>query len=296
MIDPGLSRQALRVRVGEPLGMDEVEAAAGVLEILTDTMMRAVRLVTIERGYDPRDFVLCGFGGSGPMYAVDIARGLAVPRVVVPRHPGVFSAYGLLRSDVVYDATRSILREIARDEASDVEAQLQALEALVLAQFERDGFAREDVHFRRIGELLYSEQMHELPIDLGDPPFTEGSLEQALEAFHAEHLRTYGHNEPHDPVSFVNLKVLGEKPHVTPAPPAAPIGDERGAGTETREVYFSATGWTRTEVVPRPSLAVGRTVEGPMLLTQVDTTVVLPPGSSAEVLATGDLMVAVGQG
>ena len=294
-IDPELSRRAIRSHVGEALGMDEVQAAAGVLEILTDTMMRAVRLVTIERGYDPRDFALCGFGGSGPMYAVDIARALAIPRVVVPRHPGVFSAYGLLRADVVYDATRSILREIAPEEVTDVEAQLQELEALVLSQFERDGFAREDIRFRRIGELLYSEQMHELPIDLGEPPFTTVSLERTHSEFHDEHKRTYGHNEPDDAVSFVNLKVLGEKPRAaTVERPAAVSGALTSTDETTRDVYFSGEGWLATSVASRTSLAPGATVAGPTLLTQVDTTVVLPPGSEAEVLASGDLMVAVG--
>ncbi len=294
-IEPDLSREALTTHVAEPLGMDAIEAAAGVLEILTDTMMRAVRLVTIERGYDPRDFVLCGFGGSGPMYAVDIAHGLAVPRVVVPRHPGVFSAYGLLRSDVVYDATRSILREIARGEVVDVEAQLQALESLVAAQFERDGFAPEEIGFRRIGELLYSEQMHELPIDLGEPPLTESSLERTLSEFHEEHLRTYGHNEPDDAVSFVNLKVLGEKTRVATAEPR--VAEEAGEPTpaETRDVYYAGTGWLASDVLARASLAPGTTVAGPALITQVDTTVVLPPGSDAEVLPSGDLMVAVGE-
>ena len=293
-IDPALSKQALRVHVGEPLGMVEVEAAAGVLEILTDTMMRAVRLVTIERGYDPRDFVLCGFGGSGPMYAVDIARGLAVPRVVVPRHPGVFSAYGLLRSDVVYDATRSILREVTDADADEVEAELQELEALVLAQFERDGFAREDISFRRIGELLYSEQMHELPIDLGAPPFSASSLKRTLTEFHDEHLRTYGHNEPDDAVSFVNLKVLGEKPRPTSVEPRVAAAEKRGSAAESRDVYFSDTGWVSTQVLARASLTAGARVAGPALLTQVDTTIVLPPESSAEALPSGDLMVDVG--
>ena len=293
-IDPELSRQAITTHVAAPLGMDQVEGAAGILEILTDTMMRAVRLVTIERGYDPRDFALCGFGGSGPMYAVDIARGLAVPRVVVPRHPGVFSAYGLLRSDVVYDATRSILREVAPGEVADVESQLQELEALVLAQFERDGFAREEIRFRRIGELLYSEQMHELAIDLGEPPFTTDSLERARASFHEEHLRTYGHNEPDDAVSFINLKVLGEKPRATTVEPRAAESASDDAGSETRDVYFAGAGWVPTGVVARTSLSPGTALAGPLLLTQVDTTVVLPPGSSAEVLASGDLMVDVG--
>ena len=293
-LDPTLSQQALLEHVGDPLGMDATDSAAGVLEILTDTMMRAVRIVTIERGYDPRDFVLCGFGGSGPMYAVDIARGLSIPQVVVPCYPGVFSAYGLLRSDVVYDATRSILREIQPGEVDEVEKQLQGLEMLVSAQFERDGFLREDIRFRRIGELLYSEQMHELSIDLGSPPFTADSLTKTLSLFHEEHLRTYGHNEPEDSVSFVNLKVLGEKPRTQSTGRRVLDLSLEDPIAEMREVYFRDTGWVSTQVSARNSLKEGSVIEGPALLTQVDTTIVLPPGSKAEVLETGDIMIDVG--
>lgn len=294
-IDAALSRQALRAHVGDPAQMDDEQAAAGVVEILTDTMMRAVRLVTIERGYDPRDFVLCGFGGSGPMYAVDIARGLSVPRVVVPRHPGVFSAYGLLRSDIVYDATRSVLREVGSFDVAQIEAQLQELETTVLAQFERDGFDRSDIDFRRIGELLYSEQMHELAIDLGEAPFTAESLDRTLSEFHAEHLRTYGHNEPADAVSVVNLKVLGESRGAPAAEPVAAASSDADSPSSAREVYFFGSGWVETQVLARASLAPAARVAGPALLTQLDTTVVLPPASEAVVLPSGDLLVDVGR-
>ncbi|MEZ5101595.1 MAG: hydantoinase/oxoprolinase family protein [Thermoleophilia bacterium] len=294
-IDVELAERAIRLDVAEPLGLSVVDAAAGILRILTDTMMRAVRLVTIERGYDPRDFVLCGFGGGGPMYAVDIARELSVPRVVVPRFPGVFSAYGLMQADVVYDAMRTVLREVGPGDVDGVEAVLQELEATVLEQYARDGTPRERVRFRRIAEMLYSKQMHELPIELAAGPFDAAALERAVADFHREHGRLHGHSEPSDPVTFVNLKVLGERLRETPFAPPAP--DPFVAETWAhRPVYFTGHGFVETVVVPRSSLAVGASLDGPALITQKDTTTVLPPGAEARVVETGDILIEVGVG
>ncbi len=292
-IDVAKAEEAIRTRVAEPLGMETVAAAEGILRILTDKMMAAVRLVTIERGYDPRDFVLCGFGGGGAMFAVDIARELSVPQVVVPRFPGVFSAVGLLQAEIVYDAMQTVLAEVTADGTAEVEATLRRLEENVLAQYARDGIPAERVRFRRIGELLYTEQMHEIPIDLGDGPFDAAALERAHAAFHVEHERLHGHAEPSDPITFVNLKVLGERIGEAPRPamlPDPPSDTPRGQ----RPVWFTGHGWVDTAVVARASLPVGARVDGPALITQKDTTTVLPPGSEATVLPTGDILVEVG--
>ena len=292
-IDRGLAERAIQAEIAGPLGMETVEAAAGILRILTDTMMRAVRLVTIERGYDPRDFMLCGFGGSGPMYAVDIARELSIPRVVVPRFPGVFSAYGLLQADVVYDAMQTVLREVEPADVAEIEEALARLERTVLAQYERDGTPASRIRFRRIAEMLYSKQMHELPVELGEGRFDAAALERAVAQFHVEHRRLHGHAEPTDAVTFVNLRVLGERLREVELPATRP-GEHRPEPWSHRPVYFVGHGFVETAVVPRASLAVRATLDGPALITQKDTTTVLPPGAEARVVETGDIVIAVG--
>ncbi len=292
-IDRGLAERAIQTEIAGPLGMETVAAAAGILRILTDTMMRAVRLVTIERGYDPRDFMLCGFGGGGPMYAVDIARELSIPRVVVPRFPGVFSAYGLLQADVVYDAMQTVLREVEPTEVAEIEETLARLERTVLAQYERDGTPASRIRFRRIAEMLYSKQMHELPVELGESRFDAEALERAVARFHVEHRRLHGHAEPTDAVTFVNLRVLGERLREVELPAARP-GEHRPEPWSHRPVYFVGHGFVETVVVPRGSLALGATLDGPALITQKDTTTVLPPGAEARVVQTGDLVIDVG--
>ncbi|UGS35569.1 hydantoinase/oxoprolinase family protein [Capillimicrobium parvum] len=291
-IDPGLAEQAIARNVAEPLGMDVVQAAEGILRILTASMMRAVRLVTIERGADPRDFVLCGFGGNGPMYTVDIARELSIPRVVVPRFPGVFSAYGVLRSDIVYDASQTLLIALEPEAGPTVEGRLDVLRTRVLDEFAQDGIDHEQVSFRYVAELRYKEQLHELAVELPDARMDAESIRRLEQDFHAGHLRTFGHSEPEDAVTLVNLKVFGTRAGGANIEPRAATQTDEPRGE--RSVYFGGHGFIPTAVVPRPSIGIGERVDGPALITQVDTTCVLPPGSHATCRPTGDLIVEVG--
>jgi N-methylhydantoinase A len=292
-IDPVLAEDAIRREIAEPLGMTVVEAAEGMLRILTDSMMRAARLVTIERGYDPRDFVLCGFGGNGPVYAVDIARELSIPRVVVPAHPGVFSAYGVLRSDTVYDVTRTLLLELDEGRVDALEAELGALRAKVLGEFAQDSIAEDEVVFRAIADLRYSQQLHELSVEITSDHIDVDAVRALISGFHEGHDRKFGHSEPDDPVTIVNLKLFGthrRAADLQPQPDAI-VPAERG----TRQVSFPDHGFVETAVIERASIAIGDTVQGPALVTQVDTTLVVPPDATAEATSTGDLFVEVGK-
>lgn len=290
-IDPELSRAAIQTHVADRLGMDMVEAAAGIVRILTDNMMRAVRFVTIEKGYDPRDFALCGFGGSGPMYAVDIARELSIPRVVVPASPGVFSAYGLLRSDVVYDASRTLLFDLEDIDAAMADEVFVALEERVLARFAADGVGREEVVFRRELDMRYTAQAHALTIPLVEETIDERARGDIAARFHDEHRRAYGHAEPRDPMTVVSARVFGQRPR--PIRSVAPAGVDASAVAGERDVYFDDGGWQTTPVIPRSSLAPGERVEGPALVTQIDATTILPPGCVAVPIETGAMIVEV---
>jgi N-methylhydantoinase A len=291
-IDAELAERAIDAHVARPLGLTAVAAAQGILRILTDNMMRAVRLVTIERGFDPREFVLCGFGGNGPMYAVDVARDLAIPRVVIPRFPGVFSAYGVLRADIVYDATRTLLVDLEPDAAPVVTATLDRLQGVALERFAGDGVDTADVTFRWVAELRYRAQVHELAVEVPSGDFDAASVTALATAFHEQHHATFGHSEPGDAVILVNLKVFGTKvrdPLPVRGATAVPAGP-----AQTRAVFFPDAGWVDTVVRDRRSLAAGDVIEGPALLTQTDTTCVLPPGSRAVCTETADLIVEVG--
>lgn len=292
-IDSKLAEDVIAEKVAKPLGLGVVESAAGIIRIMTENMMSAVRLVTVERGHDPRDFAVCAFGGNGAMYAVEIARALSIPRVVIPAHPGVFSAYGVLRSDVVYDDTQTLLMPIAGDEGPKLTSRLAELRANVVDQFAEDGIDEEDVTFKATAELRYAAQLHELSVDLESLELDEAGLNRVIESFHEGHRQTFGHAEPDGEVVLVNLRVFGSR-LMGPEIPARPEKVEEKE-PETRQVYFDDHGWVDTEVRNRKALVEGDLIEGPAILLQTDTTIVLPPGASATPNSSGDLIVEVGK-
>jgi N-methylhydantoinase A len=292
---PELGRKAIAELIAEPLGLDTAEAAAGIVAILTHNMIQAVRLVTIERGFDPRDFALCAFGGGGALYAADIAYDLNMPVVVVPERPGVLSALGMLLADMGNDASQSVLARVADLRLADVDRVYKELEERVLTPFLHEGIGRAQVLLQRYADLLYSGQTHTLSVPiLSDGQFDSRQRDSMLETFHADHERRFGHADPALPVEFVNLRVFAR--HTLTAPEGLiKMGSDTESGrlTETesgrltekerRDVYFSqASGFVDTPVYGRSDLPAGVRVLGPAVIEQMDTTTVVPPGMVLE--------------
>ena len=280
----------LEEKVARPLDRPLAEAAHGVLALACATMTRAVKAVTTYRGRDPRDFVLAAFGGNGPVLGVEIARALQIRRVLVPPVPGVFSALGLLYSDVEQEFIQTVMIRAEGADADAVAAAFDSLEAEARAAMVADGFAAEAVTVERLADLRYAGQAYELtvPVALGTP-----DLEAMARAFDREHERTYGHPSEGDPVDLVNVKVLARvavdapEPNrrLLPAPPAT-----LGA---PRDVYFGpADGTLETAVVARTDLTADWR-EGPVIVEEYDATCVVPPGCRARLDVLGNIDIAV---
>ena len=280
----------LEDRVARPLSRPLAEAAHGVLALACATMTRAVKAVTTYRGRDPRDFVLAAFGGNGPVLGVEIARALQIRRVLVPPVPGVFSALGLLYSDVEQDFVRTVMIRAEGADADTVAAAFDSLEAEARAAMIADGFPAEAVTVERLADLRYAGQAYELtvPVAPGTP-----DLGAMARAFDREHERTYGHPSEGDPVDLVNVKVLARvavdaaepSRRLLPAPPAT-----LGA---PRDVYFGpADGTLETAVVARTDLTADWR-EGPVIVEEYDATCVVPPGCRARLDAFGNIDIAV---
>ena len=292
-IDAQLSKDAIQRKVADPLGLGLLEAAYGVYLIAVATMTRAVKAVSTYRGRDPRDFGLVAFGGNGPVVAVAIARELRMRRVLIPPVPGVFSAAGLLFSNVEHTQQRSVLRRTTELSAQDVGQAFEKLEAQVRDEMRKEGVADSRVSVRRLADLRYAGQAFELSIPVAD------SIDiAAMEAaFHAEHTRTYGHSSDHDPVDLINIRVVAS---------AAPQGTEglmeglRGAAAQpgkktSRNAYFGGKwGSLDTPVITRADLAAGR-LQGPLIVEEVDATCVIPPGCSGELDAHGNILIDAGE-
>ncbi len=278
-IDSEKSRTAVQQQVADPLNKSLLEAAYGVYKISGSNMMRAVKSVSTYRGRDPRRCTLFAFGGNGPTLSLEIAKLLEMKRVLIPPSPGVFSAFGLLLSDAEHGAQRAMLGQLDQLSAIEIEQALVQLASEVGEVFYEEGYAPEETMVRYFADLRYREQGYELTIPVGAGRI---DLAQLAADFNAEHKHTYGHNHEDYPVELVNIRVImsaevqGSKEHDAQAFLVSRGDGRRASGTRT--AYFGPEfGPLETPVMTREDL-VGRTLDGPMIIEEYDSTCAIPPG------------------
>ena len=278
-LDPALARQAVEDGVAKPFGLGLHEAADAIVKVANANMSDAVRLISISRGYDPRDFALVAFGGAGALHGVDVARELAIPVVIVPPNPGVTSALGCLLVDMQHDFSQSCMVGADEADAADIEAQFAALEKDALARLTHEGIAPQDIVLQRSIDMMYRGQWRSLAVHAPSPI---GAIADLVRSFHSEHQREYNFRRDSAPVSFfrLNLKAVGVVPKAEFA-----VHEPTGAIPEPvgrRRVWFEGNGLD-TPVYERDDLPCGFAFQGPAIVEQVDATTVVPPGASAEV-------------
>lgn len=290
-LDRGLAATAITEKLAKPLGLSLEEAAEGMLRIANANMVAAIRLITVERGFDPREFSLIAFGGAGPLHAVDIARELDMPEVIVPTYPGVTSALGLLFVDPLDDFSWAYVRRQDELDVDELVAGFEDIAGRVLENLERQGVDRAGIAIERSVDLRYVGQLHSITIPLQE--LTENGFRQAVAAFHDEHTRQYRYAHPDKPVETSTLRVAARGQRAKPDLLSTRL---IGSGTQqprARKVHFADGGWVQTPVLQRDALASDEKLSGPCVIEGVDATVVLPPGSTATVLETGDLVISL---
>jgi N-methylhydantoinase A len=289
VLDLDAATTAIREHVAEPLGVDVPTAALAIVRIANEKMANAIRMVSVDKGHDPREFALVGFGGAGPLHVAELAKAIGSTTVLVPPHPGALSAYGCLIADVKYDYVTAVTADVDSCTAGQVEDILAAHRELGQKTLEADGFALADTVVEHVAEMNFSKQLYTIRVPLGA---AEGgwSPERLTTAFHDQYFATYGGRNPSGRIRLTSLRtvVTGKRP---------PIGDVEAADTETpversRTVIF-ADGTHSVPVVRRSTLRAGQTVDGPMIVQQSDTTILLPPHTSATVHENGSLVVKV---
>ncbi len=279
-LDPGLAREAVRTGVAERFGLGLEEAADAILRVANANMANAVRLISISRGYDPRDFALVAFGGAGALHGAEIAKELSIPAVIVPPHPGITSAMGCLLVDVQHDLATSYLQPAGAADPAAMEAAFAELEREAAGRLAHENVASGDVVMSRSVDMMYQGQWRSLAVPAPSPVTKLGDL---IEAFHQQHEREYNFRRDDAPVGLfrLNLKAVGVVPKAAlarNAPAAAPA-----APKAHRPVWFRDTGETEAPVYWRPDLTAGTRFAGPAIVEQFDSTVVVPPGFAAEV-------------
>jgi N-methylhydantoinase A len=294
-LDAERGAAAVRAHVAAPLGLDLAEAAAGILRIADATMALAVRGVTVERGIDPRDCAMVAYGGAGPLHAVAVARDLGIPRVVVPPFPGHFCAVGLLAADERHDYVRTWLAPLAAvapDALADAFAAMRAEGTTTLA---REGVPPDRQAFERSLDLRYRGQAHTLGVPLDDGPLDAAALLAARARFDAAHERSYGHSAPEEPVELLNLRLVARGHRPAQALPQEPeSASASAAAPETRLVGLEDGVWTRCAIYDRATLRRGDRLEGPAVVQEAASTLVLYAGDRLRVADGGHLIVEVG--
>jgi N-methylhydantoinase A len=296
-IDPSLAEAAIASRIAEPLGVDLAEAAAGILRISNQNMAAALRLVSVERGFDPREFSLIAFGGAGPLHAAELARDVGVPEVIVPPLPGITSAVGLLFADLVQDVSRTVDLSYAAVDLAALEQVFQQLEADARRRVGRERDDKGVINATRLIDFRYEGQARTITIPLAVNGGLSGAeLSAALEAFHVAHEREFGYARRGFGVELAVLRVSA-RAEIT-SPDVSVFGgasDEIDASlvAARRQVYFAEACWVETAIYKRPTLPSGATFKGPAILEAMDSTVVVPPDCTARIDERGNVIIHV---
>ena len=280
-LDPTLAEAAVQRGIAEPLGMRLHEAAEAIVQVANANMADAVRLISISRGYDPRDFALVAFGGAGALHGAALARELAIPVVIVPPNPGVTSALGCLLVDVQHDLAESYIQPAASADPAAIEAEFTRLEDEAGARLRHEGVPPDRVVMERTVDMMYQGQWRSLAVPAGSPV---ASIPDLVAAFHALHEHEYNFRRDDAPVDIyrLNLRAVGTVPKAALA--------EHGIGggampepEERRPAWFGRAEPYDTPVYRRDTLPAGARFPGPAIVEQLDSTTVVPPGARADV-------------
>ena len=286
-LDVGAAQRAL-AEIGRRLGVDPVAAAAGIHRVVNARMADQIRLVTIKRGWDPRQFALVVLGGAGPVHGAALAAEMGMPEVLVPEAPGVLAAFGLLAAAIEHHHARTLQ---APTEAADLDAVnrcLAELDDAGRARMREEGVPAAEVRVAYAADMRYVGQAYELEVPI-PVPVTRERLPEILAAFHAVHERVYGYGRPQQPAEFVNFRAVHTYPLPRPAvtPSAPPAGSLAHARLGERPAYFGE--FVPTAIYERSRLPRGARLAGPAIVEQSDTTTVIPPGVTGLVDEAGTL-------
>jgi len=296
-LDLGAAERALKSRIADPLGLSLTEAADGILRIAATAMSYAVKGVTTERGLDAGDFALVAYGGAGPLHATAVAREIGIRKVIVPNAPGVFSAFGMLFSDLRYDFVRTQLMALEDASFEEIEKIYRELEEQGRGEIAKTAVQPRQVTVKRAADMRYVGQEHAVTVDLPMSVFTKRDRKAIKRHFDAMHELRYGTCAPDERAEIVSLRTTITGTMRKPPPEKIRRGRKvppKTAFTGKRPVYFGSKGkFVSTPTYSRGALLAGNRISGPALIEEHASTTVLVPGDALEVDAYGNLVITV---
>lgn len=283
------ARNAVEEKIAEPLGLSVEEAAEGILKVVNANMVRGIRVVSVEKGHDTRDFSLLAFGGAGPLHAVDIARELESKNVIVPLNPGINCATGMLIADVRHDYVNSFISTTSSIDYDQLNQSLKALENVARETLKKQGFDDDRSKINHSIDLRYVGQAYDINVELEEADADESALDKAIQKFHEIHEKIYGFSRTGEKLETVNIRVSSfglieklESKKLEAASDDVPY--------TTRDVYFDGE-FYETKIYQRSDFYQDYVFDGPAVIEQLDSTVVIYPNQTAEVDVYGNLII-----
>jgi len=271
-------------KMAKKVGLSELELAEGILTVANANMERAIRVISVDKGYDPREFVLFSFGGAGGMHAAFLARLLRIPKVLVPKNPGILSAIGMLLADIVKDYSLTVMLKADNVSFNELRELFKPLDETGIRDLEEEGIERQKIVLKHYLDMRYVGQSYEIVV-----PFKDDYVEE----FHRLHEKNYGYSDETKRVEIVNIRVRAigspEKPVFEKIPKASGYKIDNAIIGE-KEVIFESS-YKRTKVVNRDKLLWGNVVKGPSIVVEYSSTIIIPPGCIAEVDELGNLII-----
>ena len=275
------------VTLANQLKISPLELAEGVIAVANTTMERAIKVISVERGFDPREFTLLSFGGAGGLHAADLARELNMPQVLIPRNPGILSAVGMLMSDVIKDYSQTVMLSEAQLSHERLDAELAPLAARGREDLQQEGIAAQQIRVQPYLDMRYQGQSFEILV-----PYVADFIEE----FHRLHEQTYGYCSRDKSVELVNIRLRAFGQPEKPEFPCLPHGGERlpaEALIAERQSYFDGR-FQPTQVIARDKLLHGNVFQGPAIIVEYSSTIVVPPFATVSVDQYGNLILSLG--
>jgi N-methylhydantoinase A len=295
-LDVAAAERAIAKRVAQPLGLSTTEVANGILRIAATKMSYAVKGVTTERGLDAGSFVLVAYGGAGPLHATAVAREIGIRKVVIPRAPGHFSAFGMLFSDLRYDFVRTLFTSLENVEFAAFETVFREMEQEGREAIAASAISTREIAVQRALDMRYVGQEHAVTVDIPALYFAERNRPAIKQQFDAVHAQRYGTSAPGEPAEIVSVRTavtgLVEKPGLERIGSGA-VTPPQAAATGHRKTFFQDVGFIDTPTFARATLLGGNRIAGPALIEEHASTTVVPPGDSLEVDSLGNLRITI---
>lgn len=286
--------RAIQERIGNPFSLSAVEAALGIIRIANANMLTALKLISIRKGHDPRRFAMVAFGGGGSMHAAALAKELGVKKVIIPFASPVFSAWGMLMTDLRQDSVVTYKSMLSELDFEAISQEWTVIEDRLLANFKRDG-VEETVLFLRFVDMRYVGQEHTVKVAVPEGAWDEQTVEEVKERFHQLHEKNYTFRLEDTECEIVGLHVtaLGQvkKPKIARVEKQ---GEVSGALKEVRSVYFEQDGWIETPIYDRELLPTGQVIEGPLIVEEKAAVTIIEKGQSLYADVYGNLIIDTG--